>query len=380
MEEWSKILDRGGNIDVIYCDIMKAFDQVPKKRLLQKVSACGVKGTLLQWIDSFLSDRRFKVVVNGKQSSEGIVTSGVPQGSVLGPLLFVIYINDMPQCVDSSLFMFADDTKAFREIVNSSDNDLLQNDIDNLSKWSADWLIKFHPEKCSVMHLGKNNPKNEYYLNGHKLCKSESERDLGVMVNDELTFKEHIESKISKARQIWGMIRRSFIFIDWNTFSLLFKALVRPHLEYANCVWSPAGKGMIKEIESVQRAATKQIQGLQRLSYPDRLRALGLPTLKHRRRRGDLIEMFKIMTGLYDPSAVPSFESVSENKLTRGHRYKLRRPLSKTKLGHNRFTSRIVNDWNSLPHEIVESPTLNTFKNRLDEYFTYDPSIYDPDI
>jgi len=268
------------------------------------------------------------VVVNGKQSKEGIVTSGVPQGSVLGPLLFVIYINDMPHCVESSLFMFADDTKVFREIVDSSDKGKLQNDLDNLSKWSEDWLIKFHPEKCSVMHLGKNNPKNGYNLNGHNLCKSEFERDLGVIVDDELTFKEHITSKISKARQVWGMIRRSFVFIDCNTFSLLFKAFVRPHLEYANCVWSPAGKGLIKEIESVQRAATKQIPGLQEISYPDRLRLLGLPTLKHRRRRGDLIEMFKIMTGLYDPSAVPSFERVSESNLTRGHYYKVRRPLS----------------------------------------------------
>jgi len=168
--------------------------------------------------------------------------------------------------------------------------------------------------------------------------------------------------------------------IDWDTFPLLFKAFVRPHLEYANCVWSPAGKGTVKDIESVQRAATKQVPGLQRLSYPDRLRRLKLPTLKHRRRRGDLIEMFKMVSGAYDTDGIPSFEKVVANSLTRGHCYKIRRPISKTALGHNRFTSRIVNDWNFLPDDVVGSPTMNTFKNRLDKYFENDPSVFDPDL
>jgi len=124
--------------------------------------------------------------------------------------------------------MFADDTKAFREIVNTSDKDILQKDLNNLSKWSNDWLIKFHPEKCYVMHLGKHNPENDYIMSGHKLCKLESERDLGVIVDNNLTFDEHITEKVSKARQIWGMIRRTFRLIDWNTFPMLFKAFVQP--------------------------------------------------------------------------------------------------------------------------------------------------------
>jgi len=230
------------------------------------------------------------------------------------------------------------------------------------------------------MHLGKNNPEHAYFFNGHQLSKSEAEKDLGVTVDDNLNFNEHIVGKISKARQIWGMIRRTFKAIDWDTFPLLFKAFVRPHLEYANCVWFPAGKGTIKDIEGVQRAATKQVPGLQGLSYPARLRTLRLPTLKHRRRRGDLIEMFKMATGISDPNAVPPMTRVSEDIATRGHSHKLRRPISKTTLGHNRFTSRIVNDWNSLPSDIVESPTLNTFKNRLDKYFEDDPTVFDPDV
>ena len=143
-------------------------------------------------------------------------------------------------------------------------------------------------------------------------------------------------------------------------------------------VWFPSGKGTIREIESIQRAATKQIPGMQGMSYPDRLKSLRLPTLKHRRRRGDLIEVYKMTTGLYDLTAIPAFENAAENSYTRGHCYKLRRPQSRTNIGQNRFTSRVVSDWNALPDEVVESPTINTFKNRLDKFFQNDPTVYDP--
>ena len=378
MEEWTRVIDNGGNVDVIYCDIMKAFDQVPKCRLLHKISSYGIKGKILKWIENFLTNRTQTVIVNGVKSSESKVTSGVPQGSVLGPLLFVIYINDMPLCVNSSMYMYADDTKVFREIAHDDDVEKLQNDLDRLGKWSEDWLIRFHPEKCSVLHLGRTNPHSTYELNGHQLEKSMAEKDLGVTIDDKLTFDEHIQAKIGKARQMWGMIRRTFKYIDHETFPLLFKAFVRPHIEYANSVWFPSGKGTIREIESIQRAASKQVPGLQGMSYPDRLKSLRLPTLKHRRRRGDLIEVYKMTTGLYDLTAIPAFEKVTDNGYTRGHCYKMRRPQSRTNIGQNRFTSRVVSDWNALPDEVVESPTINTFKNRLDKFFQNDPTVYDP--
>jgi len=294
VDKWMSVLDEGGNID-IYCDIMKAFDQVPIDRLLTKVNSYGIKGSLLAWIESFLKNRTMSVVINGEKSSEGSVTSGVPQGSVLGPLLFAIFINDLPLGIDSLLFMFADDTKLFREIKNQDDNAHLQQDLDELSNWSEKWKLKFHPGKCSVLHLGKTNKKTSYELNGQVLQASSSEKDLGVQIDDDLRFDEHIQAKTSKARQIWGMIRRTFTFIDTETFPLLFKALVRPHLEYANCVWSPRFQHQIDDIEKVQRSATKQVPGLQNMTYPERLKILKLPTLKHRRRRGDLIETYKIV-------------------------------------------------------------------------------------
>jgi len=281
-DKWMTVLDKGGHIDVIYCDIMKAFDQVPVDRLLIKARSLGLRGNLLAWISSFLKDRTMSVVINGERSSEGNVTSGVPQGSVLGPLLFVIFINDMPEGILSQIMMFADDTKLFREIVHEDDHNTLQKDLDLLSNWSKDWKLKFHPEKCFIMHLGRSNPKADYHLNGHILHKSTIEKDLGILVDDKLRFEDHIISKISKARQMWGMIRRSFIYIDCEMFTYLFKSLVRPHLEYANNIWSPQTKGLIKDIESVQRQATKQVPGLEKLSYQEQLMKLRLPTLNHR--------------------------------------------------------------------------------------------------
>ena len=159
-------------------------------------------------------------------------------------------------------------------------------------------------------------------------------------------------------------------------FPLLFKALVRPHLEYANSVWFPALKGQSIDIEHVQRSATKQVPGLRDLPYKERLRQLNLPTLKHRRRRGDLIEAYKMMSGIYDQSSVPSFDSHPCNN----HSLKIRRPISKTNLGQNRFTSRVVNDWNSLPEEVINAETVNAFKNSLDYFFSSDASVYDYDL
>ena len=179
---------------------------------------------------------------------------------------------------------------------------------------------------------------------------------------------------------MWGMIRRNFKNIDCDTFPLLFKSLVRPHLEYANVTWSPYAKGLINDIESVQRSATKQIPGFKDIPYPIRLQILQLPTLKHRRRRGDLIEFYKMMTKVYDEEVLPEIIRLPSENHTRGHEYRVVRPISHTNKGHNRFTSRVVNDWNKLPEHVVNATTVNSFKNRIDQYFENDPSVYNHEL
>ena len=150
IDKWTEALDQGLDIDCIYTDFMKAFDKVPHKRLIAKIKNLGVHEDIVGWITSFLEDRKQKVVVNGEESDWANVTSGIPQGSVLGPLLFVLYINDLPDQVDSDAYLFADDTKIFRIIKTQNDRQILQEDLNKMESWSDKWLLKFHPENANI--------------------------------------------------------------------------------------------------------------------------------------------------------------------------------------------------------------------------------------
>ena len=155
LDLWTEIVDSGGELDVIYLDFMKAFDSVPHRRLISKLGSYGIKGEIIEWVQDFLIGRQQRVGVMGQFSRWSAVHSGIPQGSVLGPLLFVIYINDLPVNIKSHLFMFADDTKVFRQIKNENDHKQLQEDLTEMEDWSNKWLLRFHPEKCKVMNVSR---------------------------------------------------------------------------------------------------------------------------------------------------------------------------------------------------------------------------------
>ena len=196
-----------------------------------------------------MSDRKQCVQVNGMKSQWHKATSGIPQDSVLEPVLFVIYINDLPECVKSDVFLFADEKKFLREIKDDSDG-IIQSDLNELFKWSETWLLKFHPNKCNVLPvLNKNKQyvENKYIMRKYEggittLENVDSGKDIGVTIDRHLNFEKHIQTQINKVNQIVGLTRRSFVHLDNRTFNLLFKALVRPHLEYATSVWSPYEK------------------------------------------------------------------------------------------------------------------------------------------
>ena len=394
MDAWTEALDDHGSIDIIYTDFQKAFDSVPHGRLMEKVSACGIKGKTQDWIKDFLTDRTQRVVVNGKTSQEGAVTSGIPQGSVLGPILFVIYINDLPQTVKSQIKMFADDTKLYSR-VDKIDNDGinhgaadLQDDLDALTKWSDRWQLKFHPEKCCVLKLGQDRG-TAYYMDTKdkdgnttriRLKETQEEKDLGVTIDKALSFKQHVAEATLKASRVVGNIRRSFDYLSLETFSLLFKSLVRPILEYGHCVWKPDEKnqkGLCVELENVQKRATKLLSELKDLPYPERLRKLKLPSLEHRRKRGDAIEVYKYMHGFYNTKS-PSLEQ-NKDKTTRGHSMKLAKIRPRLNIRGNYFNIRVVNMWNNLPESVVTAPSVDAFKGRLDRHWENLPSVYDPD-
>ena len=195
LDYWIHMLNEGENLDVVYCDFRKAFDSVPHERLMLKVRNYGIDGQLANWIEDFITGREQRVCINGKSSRWVKVTSGVPQGSVLGPLLFVIFINDLPESILSGVKMYADDTKIFQLVNNEEQAKKLQEEIDKLYNWSQVWQLLFHPDKCHILHLGNKSINHEYYMgtdqNKIKLNPMEAEKDLGVTVDNKLTFSEH---------------------------------------------------------------------------------------------------------------------------------------------------------------------------------------------
>ena len=369
IDHWTKILDSGGTLDAIYLDLMKAFDKVPHRRLLKKLRAYGIRGEVLQWIKEFLKHRRQRVVLNGSKSTWSSVTSGIPQGSVLGPTLFLVFINDLPDVVRALIQIFADDSKMYLEISTPNDSESLQTDLGKMESWTHTWQLKFNEAKCKVVHMGKNNTNTDYTLNsGAKLETSTCEKDLGVLVDNKLTFSDHAQKAVSKANSKLGIIRRSYTYLDSEVVSKLFTSLVRPILEYGIVAWSPVYKKDADAIERVQRRATKLVPKLKLLPYPERLKKLKLPSMYFRRARGDMIEAFKYLTNRYK----------SENPLvrdydtrTRGHNLKLKKQYANTNIRKNFFSIRVVDLWNSLPQDIVSSNSVNMFKNRLDRHWNH---------
>ena len=226
----------------------------------------------MRWLENFLAGRKQKVMLNGVSSQWEDVKSRTPQGSVLGPLLFLIFINDLPEAVQSTMYLFADDSKIWRTIKDKEDSEILQQDLNNMHEWSKKWLMQYHPDKLKGLCLNNRETasEQEYTVGGVKVKKVTAEKDLGVTVDSDLKFKEHIESKISKGNQILGVIRRTFHFLENRMFKLLFKGMVQVHLEYAAPVWSPANKSNIESIENVQRRGTKVLPGMKELTYDQR--------------------------------------------------------------------------------------------------------------
>ena len=371
-ENWTDALDKGYGIDILYLDFRKAFDTVPHQRLMFKLRQYGISGSLLNWIEDFLSCRRSRVGVRGSFSEWLEVLSGVPQGSVLGPLLFLLFVNDLPDDIKCSIKMFADDTKMWSVLRSEEDSHALQGDLDRLSKWSEDWQLLFNAEKCKIMHIGHKQQSEYFMQNGSgdkkKLQETKKERDLGVLVNQDLKPMEQCKVAASRAMSVIGMIGRNFRRLNKRDFLLLYKSYIRPKVEYCIQVWSPYRVKDIKCLEDVQRRATKMVEGINRLSYDERLQKLGLTTLEARRKRGDLIEIYKLLTGKEGIKYQQFFEKTATGHDLRGHTMKLATKQSSKDIRKNFFSVRGVRSWNSLPQYVIEAESTNSFKNRLDQY------------
>ena len=358
MDSLTDAHDNGKISDAIFFDFAKAFDRVPHRALIQKLRAYGIRGSLLKWIQNFLTDRTFSVKIGGAHSSPAPVKSGVPQGSVLGPLLFLLYINDLPERLSSNLLLYADDLK----IWNALDANTLQMDIDTVCHWATTWGLPLNIDKCAHISFGGDS-ENAFHIHSMEspliISKLSEKKDLGVWLSSDFSTSTHHQATTKKAYATWHMILRAFSRIHPEHFCFLFNTYVRPLLEYAR---QAVHSGLIKDsdlLEKVQRRATKSVVGLRNLSYTDRLKSLNLYPLERRRLRGDLIFTFNLSV----KGRLQDFFTLAKVDRLRGHSKKLVKVRPRKRVRQNFFSFRVVSAWNSLPSKVVAASSLDEFKN-----------------
>ena len=370
-------LDSGFAVDVILFDFSKAFDVVCHNTLIDKLKLLGVGHPLLGWISDFLLDRTMRVSVSGAKSSTKSVSSGVPQGSVLGPILFLIYINYLPSLISSKCKLFADDLKIYLRLRRDSDLHLAQDlsfcqrDIDLIFKASESWGLNFNTGKCAVLRFERGTtawdtvePLQHYILDNSDLTMTDCQKDLGILVDNSLKFHAHIKSTVNKAAALANNLLRSTKCRSSEFMLAIYKTHIRPLIEFGSTVWHTGYLGDLKLLESVQRRWTREIEGLAELSYSERLKDLNLYSVQGRLLRADLIKCWKIFHGQSSiaPSVLFTLSSVTS---TRGHRFKIAKPHVSVECRRRFFSVRCIDVWNSLPDYVVGADSVDIFKRGL---------------
>ena len=364
--------DQGNIVEMILFDFRKAFDLVPHTILLGKLSELGFRNPLLGWIGEFLVGRTMRVTVSGTLSSTRQVRSGVPQGSVLGPLLFIVYINFLIHDLNSYANFFADDLKIYlglpraRELYQVGSR-LLQDDINILASRAASWGLEFSIQKCVRMRFVRPfadvPPPAPLTILDQPLPLLESARDLGVVVDTGLRFHRHIELTAAKAFGLSSSLLHGIICRRPEFMKQLFITHIRPIIDFCSPAWNTGFSGDSKLLEKVQRRWTKKIEGYSELCYAERLRSLSLFSVWGRLLRSDLILVWKITHG-----EIPALSNLLVFNLatrTRGHSYKLMVHRTETEARRRFFSNRVIAIWNNLPDSVVSSPSLNSFKSGL---------------
>lgn len=372
-------IDKGLSFDTIFLDFSKAFDTVPHQELLYKLWMIGITGTLWTWFRDYLHLRTHYVSFNEASSPALPVLSGVPQGSVLGPLLFLIYVNDLPSLsLYSSVFMFADDTKFSKCIASHNDSSLLQDDINLLSCWCKSWGLTFNQRKCACIRFTISNrvvpTPPSYNISGTPIQFLNDHRDLGITVSYDLSWNSHYSKICSSAYYTLHLIRRAIpTTAPITTKRLLYLSLVRSKITYCSQLWRPRLIKDILRLESVQRRATKFILSLSRYSldidYKDRLLQLEILPLMYWYELQDILFLVK---NLHSPDTMDIFKFVSfvKSPTRYGSHSKLRRSSTRTTTTKHFYFNRVVNLWNSLPC-IDISLSYACIKHFLFEHFWY---------
>lgn len=356
----TRALDNYDNVDMILLDLSKAFDRVPHGRLCDKLISIGVSRTLSNIVYCFLSNRYQFVNISDESSTILPVTSGVPQGTILGPLLFSIYINDLlTASFNSVLLAFADDLK----IIGKSGASI-QCDLDYVSNWCIDNNMILNIEKCKILHFNKILPMTNYFIGRCVLQASECEKDLGIVVDDELSFDSHINSVVKKCFFVINQLFRSISSRDRSLFLRLYKCYVIPMILYGSCVYHPVRRYHFDKLESIQHYFTRKLIGCQ-YSYDQRLSILDLPSIESRFIFADIVYFYKLVVNPVESNPISDLSSLSYVTLEHSDskRYNVERCNNSSRLSF--YTIRVVKSWNSLPIGVRRSTNLVAFKKSL---------------
>ena len=287
--------------DLLLLDFSKAFDTVSHKRLLSKLSHYGINGQIFSWIKDFLLDRKQQVILGNMHSSSCSVLSGVPQGSVLGPLLFIIYTNDLPISISSKIRLYADDVIIYRAILSSQDASILQEDLNKLVSWAATWLMSLNLNKCEHLVITSKKPlSTTYNIRDYLIREVTSAKYLGVTISQNISWSKHIDIITCKANSILAFLQRNLSQCSLRVKSLAYLTYVRPVLEYASVVWSPFTQSNIDKIEKVQCKAARFVfnDHYRYSSVTNMLNCLKWESLEHRRTKSTIIMFYKIINNI----------------------------------------------------------------------------------
>lgn len=369
--EWFKGVSEKCQTEIVFVDFAKAFDTVIHNKLIYKLKSYGIDGEPLRWIRNFLIGRNFVVKINSSYSSMKPVISGVPQGSVLGPLFFLLYINDLPEQLNSSCRLFADDLKIYRVLHEPAiDFHILRNDLLKLENWSKAWQLDISAEKSHVMHINFMHECPLYLCDSVLPCENVV-RDLGVYISSDLKWHQHCSYLYRKAGAVSNFILRSLQYKTLENFRLAYVVYCRPILEYCTPVWSPSTVVDKKLIEDVQRKYTKlafrkTFPGPFQPSYKQRLAIFNIEILETRRLKQDLYLCYKIVKNTCCIKFNEMFAFTPFAKRSRQHPLQLLRTHALKNPIFDSYSHRVIRTWNHLPKQVVEAKTFLAFKQKLE--------------
>ena len=367
-------LDEHKNIQMIFFDISKAFDKVWHKGLLFKLKCVGIDGNLLNWLTDYLSNRKQRVVINGKFSTWKCIQAGVPQGSVLGPLLFLVYINDITNNLSCRTSLFADDTSLSKPIDDPVMSNMeIQNDLNIIGDWANKWKVKFNPLKSESLLVTLNylsDNTHDFIFQNQAIFNVQEHKHLGLIWNTDATWKSHLLTVISKASKRIDMLRALKFKIQRSSLEKIYFSFIRPLFEYASIVWHDAPRHDIyfKDLEKLQIQAARIVTGTNNYASKQLLYIeTNWDTLCKRRENQRLILFYKIVNGLSPPHLYDIYTNYMRDM---NPRYFLRNqdiPLvyTRTETFRRSFFPSVIRAWNSLDPQIRCSDTLSLFKMKL---------------